>query len=74
MRVEDIGEIEGVPTMRFDAEAGSLKTVGSERTASLHSALIVAGFLDFVRAQDFARKTRARFSQIPTGQVWQVRW
>ncbi|KQO66378.1 integrase [Methylobacterium sp. Leaf89] len=51
LRVEDIREIDGIPTMRFDAEAGSLKTVGSERTVPLHSTLIAAGFLDFVRAQ-----------------------
>ena len=51
LRVEDIREIDGVPTMRFDAEAGSLKTVGSERTVPLHSALIAAGFPEFVRAQ-----------------------
>ncbi len=37
--------------MHFDAEAGSLKNVGSERTVPLHSALIAAGFLDFVGRQ-----------------------
>ncbi|WP_246689584.1 site-specific integrase [Methylobacterium sp. WL116] len=51
LRVEDIQEIDGVPTMRFDAEAGSLKTFGSERTVPLHRALIAAGFIEFVRAQ-----------------------
>ncbi|MET7244432.1 site-specific integrase [Methylobacterium sp. EM32] len=51
LRVQDISEVDGIPVMHFDAEAGSLKNVGSERTVPLHSALIAAGFLDFVRRQ-----------------------
>ncbi|MEA1831277.1 site-specific integrase [Methylobacterium durans] len=49
LRVQDISEVEGIAVMRFDAEAGSLKNTGSERTVPLHSSLIAAGFLDFVR-------------------------
>ncbi|UHC19412.1 site-specific integrase [Methylobacterium currus] len=51
LRVQDISEVDGIPVMHFDAEAGSLKNVGSERTVPLHSALVTAGFLDFVRRQ-----------------------
>lgn len=49
LRVEDFSEIDGVAVMRFDAEAGSLKNIGSERTVPLHSALIAAGLLEYVR-------------------------
>ena len=49
LRVEVFSEVDGIAVMRFDAEAGSLKNVGSERTVPLHSALIAAGLLDFVR-------------------------
>lgn len=51
LRVQDISEVDGIPVMHFDAEAGSLKNIGSERTVPLHTALITAGFLDFVRRQ-----------------------
>lgn len=51
LRVEDFSDVEGIAVMRFDAEAGSLKNVGSERTVPLHSALIAAGLLQFVRSQ-----------------------
>ena len=51
LRVEDFGEVDGIAVMRFDAEAGSLKTLGSERTVPLHSALVAAGFLQFVRGR-----------------------
>ncbi|WP_238192744.1 site-specific integrase [Methylobacterium frigidaeris] len=51
LRVQDISEVGGIPVMHFDAEAGSLKNAGSERTVPLHSALIAAGFLDFARGQ-----------------------
>lgn len=34
--------------MKFAPEAGSLKTVGSERVVPLHPAIIEAGFLKFV--------------------------
>lgn len=61
LRVEDIGEDDGVAVMRFDAEAGSLKNVGSERTVPLHSAIIAAGFLEFVRS----RKAGPLFPELP---------
>ncbi|TXN74261.1 site-specific integrase [Methylobacterium sp. WL8] len=51
LRVEDIVEIEGTRALRFDADAGSLKNIGSERTIPLHSALIAAGFLEFVSSR-----------------------
>lgn len=61
LRVEDFSEIDGIAVMRFDAEAGSLKNVGSERTVPLHSALIAAGFLHFVRG----RKSGPLFPDLP---------
>ncbi len=48
LRVEDFSSVDGIAVMRFDAEAGSLKNAGSERTVPLHSVLIAAGFLQFV--------------------------
>lgn len=48
LRVEDILQIEGVWCMKFDPEAGSLKTRSSERAVPLHPALVESGFLDFV--------------------------
>jgi integrase len=48
LRVEDIVEIEGIWCMRFDPEAGSLKTRGSERAIPLHPAVVEQGFLKFV--------------------------
>ncbi|GMA76579.1 hypothetical protein GCM10025880_29960 [Methylorubrum aminovorans] len=51
LRVEDFSEIDCVVVKRFDAEAGSLKNIGSERTVPLHSALIAAGLLDYVRGR-----------------------
>ncbi|MGT2486565.1 hypothetical protein ACU4GA_12605 [Methylobacterium oryzae CBMB20] len=61
LRFEDIGEDDGIAVMRFAAEAGSLKNVGSERTVPLHSAIIAAGFLDFVRS----RKAGPLFPELP---------
>lgn len=49
LRVEDVREIEGVWCMKFDPDAGSLKTVGSERAVPLHQAVIDAGFLAYVQ-------------------------
>lgn len=49
LRAEDIVEVDGVWAMRFDPEAGSLKSASAERTVPLHSALLTVGFLDFVR-------------------------
>ncbi|TXN82581.1 site-specific integrase [Methylobacterium sp. WL8] len=61
LRVEDIVEIEGTRALRFDADAGSLKNIGSERTIPLHSALIAAGFLEFVSS----RKAGPLFPELP---------
>lgn len=61
LRAEDIIEIEGTHAMRFDPDAGSLKNVGSERTVPLHSALIAAGFLEFVRN----RQVGSLFPELP---------
>ncbi len=35
--------------MKFDPDAGSLKTVSSERAVPLHQAVIDGGFLDYVK-------------------------
>jgi integrase len=51
LRVEDIQQVGSVWVMRFDAEAGSLKNVNSERTIPIHSALIAGGFLKLVEAR-----------------------
>jgi integrase len=48
LRSEDIIKIEEIWCMKFDPEAGSLKTSGSERIIPLHPALIETGFLKFV--------------------------
>jgi integrase len=48
LRAEDIIAIDAIWCMKFDPEAGSLKTSGSERIIPLHPALIDRGFLKFV--------------------------
>ncbi|MBJ6127404.1 site-specific integrase [Microvirga splendida] len=48
LRVQDILQIDGIWCMKFDPEAGSLKTRSSERAVPLHPAVIECGFLDFV--------------------------
>ncbi|WP_425907509.1 DUF6538 domain-containing protein [Nitrobacter sp. TKz-YC02] len=48
LRVQDISEIDGIHCMSFTAEAGPLKTESSERTIPIHTAVIDAGFLEFV--------------------------
>jgi integrase len=48
LRAEDIISVSGVSCMRITPEAGSLKTVSSERIVPLHPAVIEAGFLQFV--------------------------
>ena len=48
LRAEDIIKIDTVWCMKFDPEAGSLKTSGSERIIPLHPALIDRDFLKFV--------------------------
>jgi len=48
LRFQDILKIDGIWCMKFDPDAGSLKTRGSERVIPLHPAVIEGGFLDFV--------------------------
>lgn len=48
LRVQDITEIDGIHCMSFTADAGPLKTESSERTIPIHTAIIDAGFLEFV--------------------------
>ncbi len=48
LRVQDITEVNGISCMKIVPEAGSLKTLGSERVVPLHPAVIEAGFLQFV--------------------------
>jgi hypothetical protein len=47
----DIRQEDGIWVMAFRAEAGSLKTQGSERRVPLHPHVLEAGFLDFVRSK-----------------------
>lgn len=61
LRFEDINEDDGIAEMRFAADAGSLKNAGSERTVPLHSAIIAAGLLEFVRS----RKVGLLFPELP---------
>ena len=48
LRVEDVCRIEDIWCMKFDPEAGSLKTVSSERAVPLHQAVLDHGFLAYV--------------------------
>ncbi len=48
LRVQDITEVNGTWCMKIVPEAGSLKTLGSERVVPLHPAIIEAGFMQFV--------------------------
>jgi integrase len=49
IRKEDISRVEDVWCIRITPEAGSIKTLSSERLVPIHSALIKEGFLDFVK-------------------------
>lgn len=51
LRKQDVIELEGIPCFQISADAGSLKNANSERIVPLHSAVIAAGFLDFVRSR-----------------------
>lgn len=51
LRAEDIIEQDGIPAIRITADAGSVKTLSSERTIPIHPGVIEAGFLDFVRGK-----------------------
>ncbi|ACA15991.1 integrase domain protein SAM domain protein [Methylobacterium sp. 4-46] len=48
LRVQDVCQIEDVWCMRFDPEAGPLKTASSERAVPLHQAVLESGFLEYV--------------------------
>ena len=50
LRKEDVLEIDGQWCIKFSAEAGSLKTEGSERIVPVHLALAKQGFVSFVIA------------------------
>jgi integrase len=50
LRVEDILPIDGIWCMKFDPEAGSLKTRSSERAVPLHPAVLERGFLEFIQS------------------------
>src|SRR5882757_5624233 len=50
LRSEDVIKVDDVWCMKFDPEAGSLKTSGSERIIPVHPALVENGFLKFVAA------------------------
>ncbi|WP_458437498.1 DUF6538 domain-containing protein [Methylorubrum extorquens] len=50
LRREDVRQIEGIWCMRFDPEAGPLKTASSERAVPLHQAVLDSGFLEFVQS------------------------
>ena len=45
LRMEDVLQIDGIWCMKFDPDAGSLKTRSSERAVPLHPTLIGEGFL-----------------------------
>ena len=48
LRAEDICQIEGIWCMKFDPEAGPLKTASSERAVPLHPAILDSGLLSYV--------------------------
>lgn len=51
LRRQDVRQVQGVWCMSLEADAGSLKNVGSERVVPLHPRVIEAGFLRFVEAR-----------------------
>ena len=51
LRSEDVIVQDGIHALRITAEAGSVKTLGSERVIPLHSAVIEAGFLAFAEGR-----------------------
>jgi integrase len=59
LRVQDVAEVNGIWCMKILPEAGSLKTLSSERVVPLHPAVIEAGFLQFV-------------SKLPPGPLFQA--
>jgi integrase len=61
LRGEDVRQVEGIWCISFAAEAGSLKTLSSERTIPVHPALEESGFLDFTRS----RRAGPIFAELP---------
>lgn len=61
LRVEDVREIDGIPTISFTPEAGPLKNRRSARTIPLHPAVLKAGFLTFVGS----RQAGVLFPELP---------
>ncbi|WP_026615465.1 site-specific integrase [Ensifer aridi] len=51
LRKQDVCEVDGIPCFFISADAGSLKNANSERVVPLHSAVLDAGFLDFVQSR-----------------------
>jgi integrase len=51
LRAEDVIEQDGITAFRITAEAGSVKTLGSERTVPIHPAVIASGFLEYARGK-----------------------
>ncbi|HEV7253155.1 MAG TPA: site-specific integrase [Mesorhizobium sp.] len=48
LRREDVFQADGIWCLKFDPDAGSLKTRGSERAVPIHPAVIDSGFLKYV--------------------------
>lgn len=79
LRKEDILKSENIWCVRVSPEAGSIKTVSSERLVPLHSAVLKRGFLDFVKSSKpgplFARLKPDKFgSRGGTGTKVLGRW
>jgi len=51
LRSEDVIVQDGIHALRITAEAGSVKTLGSERVIPLHPAVIAGGFLAFAEGR-----------------------
>jgi len=47
LRAQDVVQVDGIWCLRFDPEAGPLKTASSERAVPLHLAVLDSGFLAF---------------------------
>jgi len=52
LRGQDVVVQDGIPAIKITAEAGSVKTMGSERVIPIHPVVIAAGFLDFTNGKD----------------------
>ncbi|WP_187278805.1 tyrosine-type recombinase/integrase [Methylobacterium sp. WL12] len=49
LRTQDVVQVDGIWCLRFDPEAGPLKTASSERAVPLHLAVLDSGFLTFAQ-------------------------